>query len=242
MRYKINLSYNGKNYHGWQLQPNAVTVQEVLNRALTLLLKEKIETLGAGRTDTGVHARFYTAHFDCEGGISDIKGFVFKLNRFLPKDIAVFDIEKTDESFNARFSAKSRTYKYYIHQGKDVFADGFSWFYPYKLDVQLMNEGCGILKETKDFESFCKTGADSKTTICNLQEAYFSKEGNKIIFTVKADRFLRNMVRALVGTLTDLGTGRITLEDLRRIINAKNRCKAGQSVPACGLYLVDIEY
>ncbi len=242
MRYRINLSYNGTNYHGWQVQPNALTVQEVLNRALSMLLKENIETLGAGRTDTGVHASFYTAHFDCVNQISDIENFVFKLNRFLPWDIAVFDIQQVGGDFNARFSAKSRTYKYYIHQRKDVFLNGASWFYPYYLDVELMNEGCKILKETTDFESFCKVGADNKTTICDLKEAFFIKDDHKIIFTVKADRFLRNMVRALVGTLTDLGSKRMTKEDLREIISAKNRSKAGQSVPACGLYLVDIEY
>ncbi|MBQ3656369.1 MAG: tRNA pseudouridine(38-40) synthase TruA [Bacteroidales bacterium] len=242
MRYRINLSYNGTNYHGWQLQPNAVTVQEVLNNSLSMLLKENIETLGAGRTDTGVHASYFTAHFDCVTEISDTEKFVFKLNRFLPKDIAVFDIEKVSEDFNARFSAKSRTYKYYIHQKKDVFLNGSSWFYPYKLDVELMNSGCEILKQTTDFESFCKAGADNKTTICDLKEAFFVRDGHKIIFTVKADRFLRNMVRALVGTLTELGTLKMTIKDFAGVITAKNRSKAGQSVPACGLYLVDIEY
>ena len=242
MRYKITLSYNGKNYHGWQLQPNALTVQEVLDKGLSVLLKEKIETLGAGRTDAGVHAAFFAAHFDCKEEISDTKYFVFKLNRFLPEDIAVFDVEKVSESFHARFSALSRTYKYLIHTQKDVFLNGSSWFFPRPLDLDLMNEGCKILLKTNDFASFCKAGADNKTTICDLKEAYFEVEGHKITFTVKADRFLRNMVRALVGTLTDLGSGKITLEGLKAVINAKNRSNAGQSVPACGLSLVGIEY
>lgn len=242
MRYKITFSYCGTAYHGWQKQPNAVSVQEVLDRSLSLLLKENIETLGAGRTDTGVHATFFCAHFDCGKCIEDSKSFVGKLNRFLPKDIAVFNLEEVSEDFNARFSAKSRTYKYFLHTEKDVFLNERSWYFPYPIDLNLMNQGCEILKQTTDFQSFCKAGADNKTTICDLKEAFFVREGHKIIFTVKADRFLRNMVRALVGTLTDLGSDRMTLKDLQKIINAKNRSKAGQSVPACGLYLVDIEY
>ena len=242
MRYKITLSYNGANYHGWQKQPNAVTVQEVLDNSLSMLLKEKIDSLGAGRTDTGVHAEFFCAHFDCENKIQDLDKLVVKLNSFLPNDISIFSIEETSENFNARFSAKSRTYKYYLHTRKDVFLYQRSWYFPYKLDFQIMNQGCEILKQTKDFQSFCKAGADNKTTICDLKEAFFSQDRHKIIFTVKADRFLRNMVRALVGTLTDLGSKKISLEQFYEIINTKNRCKAGQSAPACGLYLVDIEY
>ena len=242
MRYKITLSYNGKNYHGWQLQPNAVTVQEVLDKALTTLLKENISTLGAGRTDTGVHAAFFAAHFDCTKEISDTDYLVYKLNRFLPSDIAVFGVEKVTEDFNARFSAKSRTYKYLIHLRKDVFLNESSWFFPQDLDIDLMQKGCEILKQNDDFASFCKAGADNKTTICKLYEAFFIKDGHKIVFTVKADRFLRNMVRALVGTLTDLGSKKITLEEFSNIIKAKNRTKAGQSVPAHALSLVGIEY
>lgn len=242
MRYKITLSYNGKNYHGWQLQPNALTVQEVLDKALSMLLKEKISTLGAGRTDTGVHAAFFVAHFDTQNEISDLEYLVYKLNRFLPDDIAIFSIEKVSEDFNARFSAKSRTYKYLIHLKKDVFLKESSWFFPQDLDLDLMQKGCEILKQTEDFASFCKAGADNKTTICKLYQADFVKEGHKIVFTVKADRFLRNMVRALVGTLTDLGAKKISLEKFQEIINAKSRTKAGQSVPAHALSLTDIEY
>lgn len=242
MRYKITLAYNGKNYHGWQVQPNAITVQEVLNKCLSTLLRQDIETLGAGRTDTGVHSSFYVAHFDCDSEIPQPDQLVRKINKFLPQDIAVFGIEPVPDDFNARFSAKSRTYKYLIHTFKDPFLNESSWFFPYKLDVDIMNKGCELLLKTKDFASFCKAGADSATTICDLVECNFVQEGHRIVFNVKADRFLRNMVRALVGTLTDLGTGKISLSDLQDIIDSKSRSAAGQSVPAHGLSLVDIGY
>jgi len=242
MRYKVTMAYNGKNYHGWQVQPNAVTVQEVLNKCLSMLLHENIETIGAGRTDAGVHASFYVVHFDSEKGIADIPNFIYKINKFLPQDIAIYTIEEVSADFNARFSAKSREYKYLIHTKKDPFLNDSSWYYPYKLDFDLMSKGCDILLKTTDFASFCKLGADNVTTICQLMEARFDLNGHKVTFTIKADRFLRNMVRAVVGTLIDLGAGRITLEQFQQIVNAKNRNNAGQSVPGHALSLVNIEY
>ncbi|MCQ2250532.1 MAG: tRNA pseudouridine(38-40) synthase TruA [Bacteroidales bacterium] len=244
MRYKIELAYNGKNYHGWQVQPNAITVQEVLNRCLTTLLRQPIETLGCGRTDTGVHASHFVAHFDCQSADAALisQPFLQKLNKFLPPDIVVFSIEQAADDFNARFDAKSRTYKYLIHTRKDPFIGESSWFFPYKLDLDLMNQGAKILMEYSDFASFCKAGADNGTTICKLMECNFVQEGHRITFTIKADRFLRNMVRAVTGTLTDLGTGKITIADLRKILESKNRSSAGQSVPAHGLSLVYVEY
>ncbi len=244
MRYKIELAYNGSRYHGWQIQPNAITVQEVLNKCLSLMLKTPIETLGCGRTDTGVHASHFVAHFDFVSADTGIftPAFLQKLNKFLPPDIVVFSIIAANGDFNARFSARSRTYKYLIHTRKDPFINESSWFFPYKLDVDLMNEGARVLMEYDDFASFCKAGADNGTTICKLMECNFVKEGHRITFTIKADRFLRNMVRAVTGTLTDLGTGKITIADLRKILESKNRSNAGQSVPAHGLSLVYVEY
>ncbi len=242
MRYKISLAYNGEKYHGWQVQPNAVTVQEVLDKCLTTLLRTPVETVGCGRTDAGVHAADFVAHFDCNVPGANEPAFVGKLNRFLPQDIVVFGIEIVSDDFNARFSAISRTYKYLIHTRKDPFLNEISWFFPHGLDVSLMNQGCNILMQHTDFASFCKTGADNGTTICHLSEAQFDQDGHRIVFTITADRFLRNMVRAVVGTLTDLGNGRITLEDLKKIIESKNRCSAGQSVPAKALSLVKVRY
>ncbi|MCQ2253849.1 MAG: tRNA pseudouridine(38-40) synthase TruA, partial [Bacteroidales bacterium] len=173
MRYKIELAYNGRNYHGWQIQPNAITVQERLNKCLSLMLKAEIETLGCGRTDTGVHASHFVAHFDYTGNKEDDitkVAFLQKINKFLPPDIVIFGIEQAPDEFNARFDAKSRTYKYLIHTRKDPFINESSWFFPYKLDVDLMNQGAKILMEYSDFASFCKAGADNGTTICKLME------------------------------------------------------------------------
>jgi tRNA pseudouridine38-40 synthase len=242
MRYKIEMAYNGTNYHGWQVQPNAITVQEVINKCLSMLLHVPVETIGCGRTDTGVHASYFVVHFDCDvQGICD-PFFVGKLNRFLPQDIVVFGISVVDNDFSARFSARSRTYKYLIHTRKDPFLNDCSWYYPHGLDVDLMNRGCDILMRHSDFASFCKSGGDNGTTICRLMKAVFVEEGHRITFTIKADRFLRNMVRAIVGTLVDVGNGRITLEELEKILLSKNRSSAGQSVPAKALTLVDVEY
>ena len=243
MRYRIDLAYNGENYHGWQTQPNAPTVQETLERAFSLILRQNTSITGCGRTDTGVHAEYYVAHFDTYD-IKDKKlgDLVHKMNSFLPKDIAIYNIEPVDDSFNARFSAVSRSYRYLIHTRKDPFLDRSSWLVPYPLDIEKMNQGCEILKRYTDFASFCKAGSDNKTTICHISSAQWTQNGHRIVFEITADRFLRNMVRAIVGTMVDLGMGKTTLEGVEDIIKSHKRISAGQSVPAKGLSLVDIRY
>ena len=242
MRYRIDLAYNGENYHGWQTQPNASSVQETLERAFSLILRQNISITGCGRTDTGVHAEYYVAHFNSyaiKGKISDL---VHKMNSFLPKDIAIYSIEPVDDEFNARFSAVSRSYRYLIHTRKDPFLDRSSWLVPYPIDIEKMNQGCEILKRYTDFASFCKAGSDNKTTICHISSAQWTQNGHRIVFEITADRFLRNMVRAIVGTMVDLGMGKTSLEGFEDIIKSHKRSSAGQSVPAKGLSLVDIRY
>lgn len=242
-RYFIQLSYKGTNYHGWQIQPNAISVQEILTKAFSTLLKEDIEITGAGRTDTGVHALNYIAHFDSQNNQlhSDLK-FLYKINSFLPKDIAVHQIRAVKNESHARFDATSRTYNYYIHTKKDPFLTDSSWYYPHKLDINLMNKAAELLFEFSDFTSFSKLHTDVKTNNCKITEAFWEQNEHKLIFTITADRFLRNMVRAIVGTLIDVGKNKITLNDFIEIIENKNRSEAGVSVPANGLYLSNITY
>ncbi len=243
-RYFIKLAYNGKAYHGWQVQDNAISVQQVLEDAFSTIFGNPIAITGAGRTDTGVHARKFYAHFELDKQLSDdeVTEKLFKLNNFLPKDILLFDISPVKPDIHARFSAISRTYEYVISTRKDPFNDEFSWLVYHKLDVDKMNEGAAILLEYKDFTSFSKLHTQVKTNNCDVKEAFWEQKGDLLIFTIKADRFLRNMVRAIVGTLVDLGRGKINLEEFRTIIEAKDRSEAGLSVPAQGLYLIDIEY
>jgi tRNA pseudouridine38-40 synthase len=242
-RYFIQLSYKGTPYHGWQIQPNAVTVQEVLTRALSTILREEIEVTGAGRTDTGVHASFFMAHFDSQKkDLNTNKNIVFKLNSYLPKDIAIQRILKVNQEAHARFDAKSRTYHYYIHQQKDPFLTESSYYFPYKLDVELMNKACDLLDQFTDFTSFSKLHTDVKTNNCVIKDAQWKQEQHQLIFEITADRFLRNMVRAIVGTLIDVGKKKISLNDFIEIIESKNRSAAGVSAPAHGLFLSNIEY
>lgn len=241
-RYFIRLAYNGKNYHGWQLQENAVTVQEVLENALSLQLNEVIKTTGAGRTDTGVHAREFYAHFDVIKLIQDIPKLVFKLNSFLPDDISVFDIFPVKEEAHARFDAISRTYKYQITRQKDPFNSEFSYYLYGDIDLDKMNEAAKILFDYTDFTSFSKTGTQVKTNDCRISYAKWEQVGNMMTFTITADRFLRNMVRAIVGTLLDNGKGNLDENGFRKIIESRSRSYAGYSVPACGLFLDKIEY
>ena len=243
MRYRIDLAYNGENYHGWQTQPNAPTVQETLERAFSLILRQNTSITGCGRTDTGVHAEYYVAHFDTYYiNVKKLGDLVHKMNSFLPKDIAIYNIEPVDDSFNARFSAVSRSYRYLIHTRKDPFLDRSSWLVPYPIDIEKMNQGCEILKRYTDFASFCKAGSDNKTTICHISSAQWTQNGHRIVFEITADRFLRNMVRAIVGTMVDLGMGKTSLDGFENIIKSHKRSSAGQSVPAKGLSLVDIRY
>ena len=250
MRYFIELAYKGTNYHGWQYQPGADSVQETLNKALSLLLKTDIDIVGAGRTDSGVHAKQMFAHFDFESEV-DVPQLVHKLNSFLPKDIAVFNILKVSDEAHARFDATKRTYEYHIHTMKDVFENDGSYQFQFPLNIDKMNEACQILFKHNDFECFSKVNTDVNTFNCVIFEANWTRGnpeasgkqyGNKLIFTIAADRFLRNMVRAIVGTMINIGTGKISLADFEKIIDSKDRSQAGFSVPAHGLYLTKIEY
>ena len=241
-RYFIYISFKGTSYHGWQIQPKSVTIQKILDDALTTILNEKILTTGAGRTDAGVHARFFCAHFESISPDLINLNLVFRLNRFLPKDISVTGIYKVVPDAHARFSAISRTYRYYISKIKDPFLEDYSWFLHGKTDLNIMNRACSILMEYSDFTSFSKLHSDVKTNLCTMYSAIWEENDKILVFTMKADRFLRNMVRAIVGTMADAGTGKISLEDFERIIKDRDRCRAGQSAPAKGLFLVDIEY
>lgn len=241
MRYFLEFSYNGKAYHGWQNQPNAISVQEVLEKALSTLLQCDISVMGAGRTDAGVHASQMFAHFDFEGAF-EAKDLVYKLNSFLPKDIAVSDVFLVQAEAHARFDALSRTYTYKIATSKNVFDYDFAYQLQLALDVEAMNEACKILCQYKDFQSFSKSNTDVKTYHCAIKEAYWTEKYNELVFTIKADRFLRNMVRAIVGTMVNIGLGKLKPEDLHAIIKSKNRSEAGFSVPAQGLFLEKITY
>ena len=244
MRYFITLSYDGTNYHGWQIQPNGISVQEKLQWALSTLLREEITVTGAGRTDAGVHARMMVAHFDTQKFLAPLcKDLVYKLNRLLPKDIAVQKIEEVSDEMHARFSAKWRTYHYYIHTRKDPFERTFSCEIHYQLDFTKMNEAGRILTEYDDFGAFCKAGADVKTTLCNVTRAEWIQTSETTwYFEITANRFLRNMVRAVVGTLIDVGRGRLTLDDFRKVVEGKQRSDAGESMPGNALFLEKIVY
>ena len=241
MRYFIELSYNGRAYHGWQNQPNAISVQEVLENALSTLLKEKIEIVGAGRTDSGVHAKQMYAHFNTVNKFS-LEKLIYKLNSFLPNDIAIQDVFNVNDEAHARFDAISREYKYKISLLKNVFLFNNSYYFKQELDVNKMNEAAKILFEYDDFECFSKSNTDVKTYNCKILKAEWTYEANQLVFTIKADRFLRNMVRAIVGTLINVGIGKINVYQFHDIIKSKNRSQAGASVPGHALYLEKIEY
>jgi tRNA pseudouridine38-40 synthase len=241
LRYFIELSYNGKDYHGWQNQPNAISVQEVLEKAMTTLLKEKIAIVGAGRTDAGVHAKQMIAHFDVLNE-KDVDKLKYNLNSFLPKDIAIHNIYKVNDDAHARFDAISRTYIYRISLVKNVFTFNDTYYFKQKLDVNKMNEATKILFEHKNFKCFSKSNTDVKTYNCNIMKAEWVIENDELVFTIKADRFLRNMVRAIVGTMIEIGTGKMKVEQLHDVIKSKDRSQAGASVPGHALYLSKIEY
>lgn len=242
-RYFVELSYDGTNYHGWQIQPNATTVQATIEKAFSTLLKSKISLTGAGRTDTGVHASYFVAHFD--HGSEDIDrqaNLVFKLNGILPEDIAIHAVSKVDGQLHARFSATYREYIYVIRKTKPLFNRPFCHYYHGKLDVGQMNLACEILKEYTDFTSFSKLHTDVKTNDCRIMEAVWSEHEDGVDFTIRADRFLRNMVRSIVGTMLDVGTGKTDLDTFRSVIESRDRGMAGTSAPAKGLFLVDVGY
>ncbi len=241
-RYFIYLSYNGKPFCGWQIQPNGITVQQRIEEALSTILRRPMSIVGAGRTDAGVHAQLMVAHFDSEEPISDLPFLADKLNRLLPKDIAIDRIVPVAPDAHARFDATSRTYKYYLTAKKNPFNYDLVYRYIGKLDYDLMNEACRVLFEYTDFTSFSKLHTDVKTNNCRIMEAGWKQEGDVWVFTLRADRFLRNMVRAIVGTLLEVGRGKLSLSGFREVIEAKDRGRAGTSAPGHALYLVDVTY
>lgn len=243
LRYFIEFSYNGKAYHGWQNQPNAVSVQETIEAALATLLGHKIDVVGAGRTDAGVHASQMFAHFDVNHEKPlNASQLAFRLNSFLPKDIAIHRIFKVQEGGHARFDAVSRTYHYKVSSKKNVFNFDFAYALSQPLDIERMNEACAILMQYNDFKAFSKSRTDVKTYNCTIKEAYWVATQEGLTFVITADRFLRNMVRAIVGTLINIGLKKIEVQAMHDIIKSKNRSEAGYSVPAHGLYLTNIKY
>ena len=241
LRYFIELSYRGKNYHGWQIQPDANSIQEELNKAISTVLQEEISIVGAGRTDTGVHAEQMFAHFDTEKNLDE--KYVYKFNSLLPEDIVVHSLDKVENEKHARFDALTRSYEYRIWMGQNPFLLDTTWqLFHQKLDVEAMNEAAGILLEYENFQAFSKVQTEVKTFNCDVTKAVWVQNGNLLTFHITANRFLRNMVRAIVGTLVDVGKHKFTEEDFRAIILSKNRSNAGLSVPAKGLFLTEIRY
>lgn len=268
MRYFIYLSYDGTNYHGWQIQPNGNSVQAELNRAVSIICGTTTEVVGAGRTDAGVHASMMVAHFDNNntGIFSDAENSLYescrkateRLNRILPRDIAVAKVLPVKDEAHARFSATARTYQYHIHKGRNPFMQHYSYCPPYPIDIDKMNKAAQCLFDYTDFTSFSKLHTDVKTNNCKIMKVCWEKTSKENcplsndnsfyaneeawVFTIQADRFLRNMIRAIVGTLLDVGRGIITIEQFKEIIEKKNRCAAGTSVPGNALFLTDIQY
>lgn len=241
MRICIHLAYNGTRYNGWQVQPHSPSVQDAIQTVLSKLLGEPISIVGAGRTDTGVHASDYYAHFDTEQTIS-LRDTLYKMNRMLPNDIVIYSLTEVSTDFHARFSATQRTYTYTITQIKNPFSIETELYYPSPLDVEKMNDAALQLIGTKDFTSFSKLHTDVSNNMCTVTHAQWEQVGNRLIFTISANRFLRNMVRSIVGTLIDVGRGKISADDFMNVISSKNRQNAGQSIDACGLCLCKIEY
>lgn len=243
-RYFIKLSYKGSNYHGWQSQRRVATVQDTLKEALQILLKEEISLTGAGRTDTGVHAREFYAHFDSEydNYFFISQNIVYKLNCILPKDIAIDSILHVKNRAHARFDALSRTYEYIIEMQKNPFTQKLAYFYGGKLDLDAIRLATNLLFSYSDFTSFSKSNTQVNNNICEIKQAIWYEENSRLIFTITANRFLRNMVRAIVGTLIEVGEGKLTPDEFARVIESKDRRNAGYSVPGCGLYLAAIKY
>jgi tRNA pseudouridine38-40 synthase len=242
VRYFLRLAFDGRPFHGWQAQPNAPTVQQRLEESLSVLLKSPVETMGCGRTDTGVHAAEFYAHFDPEYSVPDPDRFLRSLNALLPPEIAVYELIPVAPDAHARFDATSRTYEYRVTARKDPFLREHALFFPYPLDVERMNAAAALLLKQEDFACFTKTGGNSNGTHCRVTQAQWSQLEDRLVFTVTANRFLRNMVRAMVGTLLETGEGKCSLEQFESILSSGNRSDAGISVPAHGLSLVRVEY
>ncbi|PWE00664.1 tRNA pseudouridine(38-40) synthase TruA [Marinilabilia rubra] len=241
-RFFIEMAYNGADFHGWQKQPNATTVQETLEEVLSKVFRESVSVTGAGRTDTGVHASYFVAHFDLEALPFEEKLILHKVNSLLPQGIAVYSVSGVSDDAHARFDAVNRTYEYHIVLQKNPFYSGLTyrpWFHP---DIDLMNLAAERLKDYSDFTSFARLHGGNKTNLCNIEKAFWENRGDRYVFVVSADRFLRNMVRAIVGTLLEVGRGKVAVDDFSGIIEAKDRSHAGTSAPGQGLFLTDIKY
>jgi len=240
-RYFIEFAYNGTNYHGWQKQPHCITVQEILEDGLQKMLRSEIHVMGAGRTDTGVHATQMFAHFDHDEDI-DLEHLVFRMNRWLPLDISVFEIRPVSDKAHARFHATARSYEYHFNLRSDPFRNASSYVLWRKPDIEKMQAAADLLIGHKDFQCFSRSNTDVKTYLCNVTEARFEQNGYQLVFHITANRFLRNMVRAVVGTLLEIGYGKLELADINRILESKDRSEAGSSAPARGLYLTKVTY
>lgn len=240
-RFFIEIKYDGTNYHGWQIQDNASSVQEEINKAFSTILQENIEVVGAGRTDAGVHAQQLFAHFDVESEFN-IDKTLFKINKFLADDISCTSITKVDNDAHARFSATTRTYEYWITSNKNPFLQNKAYYLPFSVDLKLMNEGTKELLIHKDFSCFSRSKTDTFTNDCDITFAKWERKKECLVFTISANRFLRNMVRAIVGTMLEIGQEKIKVSDLATIIESKNRGNAGTSAPAHGLYLTEVKY
>ena len=242
MRYFIELSYNGSNFHGWQIQPNAVTVQETIENSLQVLLNNKtLKVTGAGRTDTGVHASQMFAHFDYSANF-EVEKLIFKLNSFLGKNIVINNIKRVHKDAHARFDASLREYKYYLTTKKDVYNSDTKYYFTKKLDLDKINKAIEIIRQNTNFRSFCRSKTDVTNYECIIYSFHYEVYNNDLIFTISANRFLRNMVRAIIGTILEIGINKISVEDLEDIIRKSNRIHAGPSVPAHGLFLTKVEY
>ncbi len=242
-RYLIQLAYKGTNFNGWQRQTHgkAITIQGSLEHSLSLILREKIQITGAGRTDTGVHASFYVAHFDTKQNI-DTQKITHKLNSFVSKDITIIKIHRVPDNFHARYSALSRTYKYFIHTRPNPFLQEFSHYVYYPLDVDKMKQATRILSNYQDFKAFSKAHSGTKHYLVELHKAQWTQENDKLIFTISANRFLRNMVRAIVGTMLEIGRGKLSIDQMEKLIQARSRHLSTFTAPANGLFLIDIKY
>lgn len=242
MRYFLELRYNGAAYCGWQRQPDMPTVQQTLERSLTVLLRQPVEVTGAGRTDTGVNAVYYVAHFDCAAPVAEPERTVYKLNFLLPDDISVARMTPVADGAHARFDAREREYRYYIETRKNPFTRHATWQYYVPLDVARMNEAAEALLGEQDFTSFAKLNSNNRTNICRILRADWQADGDLLRFTIRADRFLRNMVRSIVGTLVDVGRGRYTPEEFRAIVESRDLSRSSAGAPAQGLFLSDVRY
>lgn len=241
MRYFLDISYKGTNYHGWQIQPTAITIQEEIEKAFSTILREEIKIVASGRTDAGVHATQQIVHIDCTTEIDNEK-FEFKINSFLSKDFSINSIRRVKEDAHARFDAQDRTYHYFINQHKSPFTEGLSWYNRKDLDVEEMNKAAACLLDFQDFTSFSKVNTDTAHNLCNIKFAKWQWKGEQLVFTITANRFLRGMVRAIVGTLVDVGVGKMSVDEFKKIIIKEDRAKASSNAPADGLYLAIINY